>query len=638
MNPLLGITSIVNKELRPLLRAPRSFWLLITALLAAGGVFFKCWLTTTSHAGNAADAAYFGRTIFFAVAVALLVALGLVSPILTATAIASERENNTLDLLLATGLSPWRILVGKLTASLAYQVVFVVCMLPVLTLTLLLGGVGADEIALVTLIILTTVLTYGMLGLAVSCRLRKAASALALTLLIVLSLALFICGGAGIFMNFHMLDGDTFQATFPLSPGATLLQMTEIMVRGQVQYFNRRGNSMPVTIGFVDLMKIGTFQAHLALQAVLFVGSWFVALRGLRRRGAERHATARKIIDDPALLAQRRKRFPYYLVDPLRRAQRIGDRQNPVYVKELRVGSLARPQVLLRLCYVGAILSIPFGIGFLNSERFAALRWLGLGLLAPLSLFILILAAGTLGREREEHTLDLLRATPLSAAAIVRAKFLAVMRFVCFLSLSMLVTPLVLMAWSWIPLTQFRKVFSQELAVITNPATIVLALAFTLSYAAFYTALGLYCSSRCRRNATAVVLSFVLAGGLSVTPFLARGLDQWAIELTTPHYGIQSMPQPPLRPGYDYSASSLHWAVSAGIERIGPVISPPFYFAVPDPDAGGTYQQQRVYKMYFPVQHRRDQWGKILLHASLILGLAWLLLHLTARRLPRLTR
>lgn len=648
-----GVTPIVNKELRPLLRGQRSFWLLLAALLAAGTVFLCYWNSTAAQSGNIGQAAYAGRRIFCNIALTLLVLLGLVSPVITATAVASERENNTLDLLLATGLAPWRILAGKLTASLAYQFIFTLCMLPILTLTLMLGGVGPDEIVFATLMIVTTVLTYGMIGLAVSCRLRKSASALALTLMIILSLALFIVGGAELFRGFRMLDEETFRLTIPLSPVATMLETNMQMERSQRVISMAPGTIPQLSPGvpsllsainqsFFDLLQIGTLQAHLALQAVLFIGSWLLALTGLRRRGADRHAVARRIIDDPAELLRRRKTWPYYLIDPQRRAQRIGDRQNPVYVKEQRVGSLARPHVLLRLCYLGALLSIPLGLPMISTQRADALPWLALGMLLPLALFILILAAGTLSREREEKTLDLLRVTPLSAWLILRAKFTIVLRFVLFLSLSMLVTPLILMVWSVLRTHRMHTTNSMEMVPLDAAGTIVLALLFTLAYTSFYTTLGLYCSSRCRRNATAVVLSFVLAIGLGASPFLIHQLDTLAIRMTQPKIVsvlsgakvFAGRPRPRFltrieNPPFDYERSRIHDAAKFYVDYLGPVLSPIYYLQF-NPGYMRTHPESD-----HPLTHW-DEWPTALTHALLVLSLAWLLLRLTALRLSRM--
>lgn len=212
---------LIAKELRPLLRSRRAFWLLLLALLASGGTFGFIWLNYVENV-SASTAAFFGRLLFFIVSGVLLGVLGLVSPILTATAIASEREHNTLDLLVATGLSRRRILLGKLAASLAYQFIFILCMLPVLILPFHLGGIGGDEIIFAVLLIAVSVLTYGMLGLAVSCWVRRSAAALVLTLLLVLLLTVIIPVAGQILESFNIIDREVGDWGFPFSPLAVM--------------------------------------------------------------------------------------------------------------------------------------------------------------------------------------------------------------------------------------------------------------------------------------------------------------------------------------------------------------------------------------------------------------------------------
>src|SRR5262245_16520478 len=72
----------------------------------------------------------------------------LLTPPLVGEAIAREKERRTLEFLFVTELTNWEIIVGKLTARLAYLVGVLLTCLPVLALTQLFGGI--DPVGLLT--------------------------------------------------------------------------------------------------------------------------------------------------------------------------------------------------------------------------------------------------------------------------------------------------------------------------------------------------------------------------------------------------------------------------------------------------------------------------------------------------------
>ena len=68
--------------------------------------------------------------------------IGLVMPILTASSITSERERQTLDLMLTTPLSPMRIVLGKLFSSVIRTSLFVFASIPIMSIPFLIGGLS----------------------------------------------------------------------------------------------------------------------------------------------------------------------------------------------------------------------------------------------------------------------------------------------------------------------------------------------------------------------------------------------------------------------------------------------------------------------------------------------------------------
>ena len=83
----------------------------------------------------------------------------LVAPALGAGSIAGERERQTFDLLLVTGVGARRTVLGKLTENWAFLVLLIACSAPVMGVVLVTGGVSVADV-------LTTLLYLAVIALA----------------------------------------------------------------------------------------------------------------------------------------------------------------------------------------------------------------------------------------------------------------------------------------------------------------------------------------------------------------------------------------------------------------------------------------------------------------------------------------
>lgn len=126
-----------------------------------------------------------------------LLLVALITPALTAGAIAGERERQTLDLLLATGLSSWGILAGKLAAALAFALLLMVASVPVFTVVFLIGGLPLAVFLQVLFLQFVTAFTLGCAGLLISTLTRRSGAATALSVALAI-LLLFGTLGAGL--------------------------------------------------------------------------------------------------------------------------------------------------------------------------------------------------------------------------------------------------------------------------------------------------------------------------------------------------------------------------------------------------------------------------------------------------------
>lgn len=97
-----------------------------------------------------------GEEIFSTLAGFQLALLIFLTPAFSAGSIAGERERQTFDLLLCTGLSARAIILGKYVAALAFVLLLLWASLPVFSLVLLFGGVTVMNVVSVMLLCFAT--------------------------------------------------------------------------------------------------------------------------------------------------------------------------------------------------------------------------------------------------------------------------------------------------------------------------------------------------------------------------------------------------------------------------------------------------------------------------------------------------
>ena len=113
-----------------------------------------------------------------------------VVPAITGGAISGERDHGTLDLLLATNLGPYRIIMGKLISVVSKLLIYVISSLPVLALIFTMGGAGLTDLMMYMLLILLTSVYIGSFGVLMSVIFRKTSTAMAVTYVWIMFIAL----------------------------------------------------------------------------------------------------------------------------------------------------------------------------------------------------------------------------------------------------------------------------------------------------------------------------------------------------------------------------------------------------------------------------------------------------------------
>lgn len=164
---------VLMKEIKLRFRSPKSF-VGILFYLAAMSLFVFGFLYIMTLDG---EGGYLGPEqsfMLFTMLTYIQLALVLfITPGLTAGAISSEREKQTLNILLTTSQTSFQIISGKLLSSIAFLILMLISSLPLYSLVFLYGGVSPRQLLLLLFYFLLTTLAIGSLGVLFSTLIRK---------------------------------------------------------------------------------------------------------------------------------------------------------------------------------------------------------------------------------------------------------------------------------------------------------------------------------------------------------------------------------------------------------------------------------------------------------------------------------
>ena len=180
-------------------RSSRISWIIFVCNLLLAVVAFVCYFGESSQLGYLAPVSYSVPMNCYILMTYLLFILVVLSvPAVAGGSISLEREKKTLDVLLTTNLNPWRIITGKLEASLGVVLILTVSALPVLSLVVVFGGIGLGGLLLMAGGLLLTGIFVGSIGIFCSVVFKRTTLATVLSYVIVVFLVVGICACTGL--------------------------------------------------------------------------------------------------------------------------------------------------------------------------------------------------------------------------------------------------------------------------------------------------------------------------------------------------------------------------------------------------------------------------------------------------------
>lgn len=123
------------------------------------------FMITTQFTGSGYFRPNESYILFIMLSVLQMALVMFITPGLTAGAISSEREKQTLNMLLMTTQSSWQIILGKLMSSVAFLGLLLVAGLPLYSIVFLFGGVSPLQLITIFFFYFITMLAIGSIGI-----------------------------------------------------------------------------------------------------------------------------------------------------------------------------------------------------------------------------------------------------------------------------------------------------------------------------------------------------------------------------------------------------------------------------------------------------------------------------------------
>ncbi len=191
-----GVGAVGVKELRGRMRGRRAFTILsgYLVLLAAFAwmvelMMERTYSTTFGNSATFATAAI-GQGIFASVLMLETLVVVFLATMATAGSISLEREKQTLEMLAATPITSFAIVLGKLLSALIYVWLLIAASIPLTAIVFVFGGVAPDDLVRGYVVLIVTALGFGAFGLFCSSLVKRTQAATAIALFGVLAISM----------------------------------------------------------------------------------------------------------------------------------------------------------------------------------------------------------------------------------------------------------------------------------------------------------------------------------------------------------------------------------------------------------------------------------------------------------------
>lgn len=410
-------------------------------------VMCTAWLLLagTAIVRNTGDFARFGLMLFQVLGPLQLALALFCSALLTASAVAQEKDRGTLVLLLITRLTNAELVLGRLLASLLNVLILLAAALPCFMLACLFGGIAWEQVLRSFAVTLVTTLAAGSLGSTLALWREKTFQTLAITALVLVSwlalwevVALGVLGASwrGIACESWAIAMSPWQAILETTRPATSAADVTAWWHGPVTFYLGAALASAVLLNLVAIWRVRIWNPSREVQAVPRDADDRENVWGLVPVEPKPAAAAMSSADVTATPKRTRP------------SRQVWD--NPVLWREVRTRAYGRRMLVVRAAYLLLFALSAAACWHLAKSEAGLTRWTAAAVLAPLGFLSLVLvnaqAVTSLTTERDGRMLDLLLVTDLTPKEFVFGKLAGV----AYNTKEMLLLPLLLAIGLWL--------------------------------------------------------------------------------------------------------------------------------------------------------------------------------------------
>lgn len=267
---------VLKKELKLRFRSFKSFsailFYLLTLLVFTVGFF----LVVTDFKGKGFIGPELNVILFTMLTFVQLSLVLFMTPGLTAGAISTEREKQTLNILLTTSQSSWQIIFGKLTSSISYLLLLLLAGMPISSVVFLFGGISPSEYVLTYAYMIVILIALASIGILMSTLIRKTIVAMITTYGIMLFLTVMTAFFVFVTMSFQAgSDGISIGEQKPFA--YFFMAINPLIHMASVIYPDVSESALSITS-----MDLPLWVTHISFYVIITVLSLWIATKNIR--------------------------------------------------------------------------------------------------------------------------------------------------------------------------------------------------------------------------------------------------------------------------------------------------------------------------------------------------------------------
>ncbi|KAB2337477.1 ABC transporter permease [Cytobacillus depressus] len=267
---------VLNKEFKLRFRSFKSFlgilfYLLAIGIIIVGFVFIESLSNTQGFFKPAQS-----RSIFIMLSFLQLALILFITPGLTAGVISSERERQTLNIMLTTTQSSASIILSKLISSISYLLLLIIASLPLYSFVFLFGGISPGQVLTTISFYIFTMIAFGSVGVMFSTLIRKTIVSMVTSY----GVTLFMAGGTAfltlIFMQLAMRYG------YSGTPSSNPFVYFMAMLNPPIILLSTFEPEFTKEIATNSGINIPLWISYLISYTVIIIGAVFISIKKLR--------------------------------------------------------------------------------------------------------------------------------------------------------------------------------------------------------------------------------------------------------------------------------------------------------------------------------------------------------------------